>query len=238
MPGNPAIRRGLLARGGGSSFIENSVIFGGSADLNKTSDLGTDSKTVLIFASLNFTNTASATEVIFAQSASYALYRDSIGRLEAFWNPSVDLLTSAHTAAERMNILVAIDADATSRLWLWTASSPSWASAATDASGGGANFDHTIGTFFIGTSGSGANRLSASVHRVAAWTGITVPDITDSAVRAKFADATTGVIVDPATSVAAYGTPRVDVYGPASEYNALTNHGAAGDFTSKSGTFT
>ena len=60
--------------------------------------------------------------------------------------------------------------------------------------------------------GIGSGISGTTLFRVAAWVDpATVPDIFDTAVQSKFWAG--GLLVDPADSVAAYGTPLVDLYG-------------------------
>jgi hypothetical protein len=84
---------------------------------------------------------------------------------------------------------------------------------------------------------SAGQPYQTGLYRFGLWAGIAIPDITQAAVQANFSIAGTGVTEAPATSVAAYGTPIVDIYGPTADYNALVNNGSAGNFSSKTGTY-
>jgi hypothetical protein len=134
--------------------------------------------------------------------------------------------------AERANILIAFDADATSLAYVWREGAGAWSSQGSDASGGGVNLEFTTGgvdDFNICSDRNvAATMFDGNISRVAMWTGITVPDITNSTVQDKFCNSSTGVLVDPATSVAAYGTPLLDFYGNAAAWNDVSaNHGSS-----------
>ncbi len=220
-----------------AGFTEQWVTFDGTNDrLAKSSNLSTDSKTALIFISADFATVHGGTIRRLLDQSTGASYvaREASGLVEVVWRDtaaSAVILMFGGTAigAERANILVALDADATSRIWVWREGAGAWSAQGTDAAGGGANLEFTTGTAGIASRDDGFTQpFDGNLSRVAIWTGISVPDITNSAVRDNFCNSTTGVLVDPATSVAAYGTPVVDFYGNAAAWNNVSaNHGSS-----------
>ena len=74
------------------------------------------------------------------------------------------------------------------------------------------------------------------MFRIAFWSDVAV-DLGDPAVLGRFLKAD-GTLVDPTVSRGIYGTPRLDLYGPAADYLAGVNRGSAGNFDSVGGTFT
>jgi hypothetical protein len=96
-----------------------------------------------------------------------------------------------------------------------------------------------VADLVIGRSEGGFNPTNADVFRLAVWTGITVPDITNSAIRAQFYDAADGAPKAIAAANALIGaSPTIKLAETAAGVNALTNDGTLSAFTSKVGTFT
>jgi hypothetical protein len=238
IPGND----GSLDESYEASFTENFVVFDGTNDyLSRASDFdgAADSKTALLFLSVDFAGTAAANEYLLScDAANNFIRRDSGGQIDVGWEDTAGaaniLLGSTDTyGAERCNILIALDADATSRMYVWSESAGAWSAEGTDVAGGGNNLEFTPGLLAFLAFSSGVAKFNGGCARIAMWQGITVPDITSSAVRDTFADASTGVLVDPATSVAAYGTPILDMYGDADFWNTDddNNNGSGGGLT-------
>ncbi len=227
------------------AFSEQAVTFDGSNDgLRRSSNMSgaADNKKGLIFASVDFTNVYtedSADEAIIAQNASDNMLRrrGDTGVFRLVWRnttPALVIVLNGSTVigAERANILISMDADGTSRMYVWT-SGGGWNSEASDAGGGGVNLEFTAGSIAVcrRDTGSVSDPFDGDVYRVALWIG-QAPDITSSAVQDKFCNSSTGVLVDPATAEAAYGEPILH-YGDAAAavWNAGTNGGSGGDFT-------
>ena len=119
---------------------------------------------------------------------------------------------------------------------LWDSVSGTWASLGSETRGGTV-FEFTTGMsapyrLFERNDNTGQG-FNGDLYRAVMWTG-TGPDISQSAVRDLFTDS--AAIADPALSVAAYGTPVFDLYGPAARFNAPTSAGSDASLTTQ-GTF-
>lgn len=224
-----------------AGYTETPVTFDGTNDYMERGGALTgvvDGRTALIFISVEFANAASAIEYLLkgAGTQGPAIYRDASGYIQVQQRDTggaLDInLIGATTVigAERVNILAALDADGTSYLYLWEAGGGT-VEETSDASGGGGDLDFTPANFFFGANG-GNFKFTGDALRVAAWFNPTsLPDITQSSVRDKFFNSSTGALVDPATSVSAYGTPQIARHGVATVWNTTGNQGDGGDFT-------
>lgn len=242
----------LMMMGAGSqggAWAETGVDNLGTENLSVSSLTGeADSMTGLFFASVAFNNSPTATETLLAIGDIGTGYcrRISDGRIACSMkntSAAADIVNtvSANFGAERVNILWSLDNATGGAGLLYTVGSTTGASTHTDSVVGNVNLDWTIA--------SGSWRLfkrsvavpeqpDIIVYRTALWIGITAPDVIgSSSVRDNFFNSSTLACVDPAISVAAYGTPIFDFYGAASVWNAGTNQGSGGNFTS-SGSFT
>lgn len=239
------------------AFTETGVVFGTDDSLRRLANLGAaDAKTMLYFASLSFTNAAGTAEYLFTQdSVSSYIRRETGGGLRIVWRDTsagapINFTGATATGASRYAILLALDADGTSRLHLKPGAGSWVVNDNTDTTGGGANLEFTAGSFSVGAADGvvPASFVNATHYRTAVWTGITLPALNDStavdAVAANFVNSD-GTLKSPALSVTAYGTPRVELSGSVANYNALVNGnpalsitGGAGNFDSKNGTFT
>lgn len=224
------------------SFSERFVVFDGSNDaLRIATDLSgaSDNTTALVFISVDFANVASADEYLLTAGVTNPyIRRSSNGILRTIWldtegNADINLAGVTPVGAERANILLSLDANGTSKFYTWLESSGLWSADGTDSTGGNGNFDFTTGQWGIASKSSGAllTLLNGGLSRVAMWQGISLPDISNSAVQDNFANSSTGELVDPEISRTAYGIPIIDFYGLADLWNAGTNHGSGGDFT-------
>lgn len=126
--------------------------------------------------------------------------------------------SSTLDADGRFNIIVSMDTNSTTRISLNATNTNLPATAGETVELSASSTNHLL------HSGSGAdpNRLATTFARVAFWKGVS-PDISSSAVRDNFFNSSTLEIVDPATSISAYGTPIIDIYGNAAAINSATN---------------
>ena len=224
-----------------AGYTELPVTFDGTNDwLNRGGALTSvaDGKTALFFFSVDFTNTASASEIIVKQAGGQGLYVNRAADAKIYcyiYNTSaaiaISLNSTTAVGAERANILVAADADGSSYLYLWTPTLGAWSLEKTDSAGTGVNLDFTQADTYLGSNFT-STKLAANVQRMAMWFNpASLPDITSSAVRDNFINSSTGALVDPATSITAYGTPDIEFAENATAWNAGTNQGSGGDFT-------
>lgn len=223
-----------------ASFTEIGAVFDGVDWMSRGSNFtgAVDAKQTLMFFSMEFTYApGSQTFIYSAQSTSCQVQRTAGGTISCTWTDTTGVgfitmipATPVIAAGERINILIILDADATSRMYIWRESTGLWAQASSDAAGGGANLEFTPGLYGLMARSNSNNRSPATLYRAAQWIGI-APDITSSTVQDLFSDPATGRLVDPAISVATYGTPIMDFYGGPTILNAGTNQGSGGNMT-------
>ena len=230
----------LAATPPASTFSETAVRFTSGSKLVRMADLGAaDGRNVLFFAS--FVPYATGRQTILRQTGNH----DGIeiwDQLFSMWltvgGAARSVSSPPLTVGRRTNVIAAVvpsgEAGVSLRLLSRFAGESGWTQA--PAVAGSGNVDLTFGMFGVGGRPSGTgHELNAAVYRIACWTGATV-DPDDPALPARFLKAD-GTLADPATSRQVYGTPRVDLYGPAADYGAGTNHGSAGNFDLIEGTF-
>ena len=226
------------------SFSETGVVFGGRAEnLVRNADLAPDSDASLWFVSLvpdhtgrqgilRQTNTGNGIEI----------WNEAI-RLSLTVDGATYLLNSrVLTDDQRVHILASMSRDGTGtnrmRLVSRFAGEAGW----TDEGSievPAEPADLTFGSFAVGGRNAPTNsqNLDAIVYRIAVWAGGPVPDVLDPAVQQAFV-AADGHLADPAATHALCGPPRVDLFGPATDYAAGVNHGTAGTFDIVNGSFT
>lgn len=119
---------------------------------------------------------------------------------------------------------------------VWDSVSGTWSGLASETKGG-TTFEFTTGMtapyrLFERNDNTGQG-FEGTLYRTAMWTGVG-PDISQAAVQSMFTDG--AAIADPSVSIAAYGTPVFDHYGPAVRLNTPTNGGSDTGLTTQ-GTF-
>lgn len=220
-----------------TSYTESGVIADGVNDyLSKSFPTGLSDGSLLFFASLSFTNTASASEyVIELTSTQFLVRRTATGEIQVFLedasnNRLIDGVSSTvQVGAERCNILIGYTPSGVTQFYVWEPDGG--VEAVINTSSGSANWAHTNNGYAVCRRVSTAGWLSATMYRVALWPGsVTVPDLSSSTVRDNFYNSTTGALADPAISRSAYGTPVFDIYGDATVWNGnpdgLTSNGS------------
>lgn len=95
-----------------------------------------------------------------------------------------------------------------------------------------------VQNIFFGASPANFNPVDAIYYRLAIWENLTVPDITDSAVRAQFYGALGAPKAIGSANALIGKSPTIKLAETAANVNALVNEGTLSAFTSKSGTFT
>jgi hypothetical protein len=235
------------------TFVEAGVVFDGTNDyLRRVADLDSaDRAETLYFASMDWTEGASNRQLIISLN-------DSTQGL-AFWNSAarnirMQVLRVGATAATvtgsrsmpgdgtRIHILGILKSTGAWAIYSYiVGTDTAWNLDGSGTIGSYTASDLTTGVWGVGCNDPGnatpANRnrrLIATVYRIAMWAGATVYDITASeAARNLFLDSAETGIADPEVVNATVGTPLIDVYGEAADYNAtspnLANKGSAGE---------
>lgn len=218
------------------TFVERGVRFTNQAKLIRNADLApSDSRNVLYFVSL----------IPYATGRHGILRQSSINNGVELWDGKFQLQavnrvvnSRTLTAGQRANFLCTASETGTKtvlRLYSRFANESGWTEERPD-DGGSGPVDLTFGGFSIGgRHGAIGHNLNATIYRIAFWSDVSV-DLSDPAVFSKFLQAD-GTLVDPAVSRSLYGTPRVDLFGPAEDYAARINRGTAGNFDIVEGTF-
>jgi len=231
---------------GNNSYVENGIVFDGASYLVQAGPFGAESKT--LFGMVSFIpNTNDGHDLLGVDGANSFISTGAGLRLR--WNrfpsnnfSSVD--SQGYAVGDRIHALFSIAPDDIGnpvyQVTFWDEAGQAWQNFTVTDNDTYADLGFTATSLWtLGARTNGARNFNGTLFRLAVWTGQDVPDITDNAVRETLIVGDNSAIADPAISTAAYGTPIVDVYGTASEANALTiNKGSLGAFTSKTGTFT
>jgi hypothetical protein len=224
----------------GQAFAERGVRFTAPAKLVRNADLApADDQRVIFFVSL--VPHATGRQGILRQSSIFNGVEIWDGKFQFRVRVGgVDRTTDSRplTAGARAHFLAAATASGsitTLRLFSRFAGEAGWTEERSDSGSG--PVDLTFGGFSVGgRHGGGGHSLNATVYRIACWAGAGI-DPDDGGVFANFVKAD-GTLADPSVSRGLYGTPRVDLFGPAEDYAAGLNRGAAGNFDALEGTFT
>lgn len=213
-----------------ASYTEQGVVFSGSQYLDSANAISANSPTMLLFASFNLD--ATSRDAIFQANGGGDFYADYVGAGSPRYSFDTDTnaAVSAGTvgaAGVREHVLLSAEpstgspGDIEYTCYLWDSTSASWSLhssfliAGTTIVHGGVTDGYRIGDRL-----TGGHQFIGTLYRFTIWTGLTIPDISSSLVQANFASG--GSLVDPATSQAAYGNPKLDAYGNAATWNAGT----------------
>lgn len=228
-----------------SSFTETVVTLDGSTYLTSANNMKSpDANEVLTFWSGTLTDVTSqvfwcvaGTNVGFTINAGDVLkYRDrNYGQL----NSSGGEVTDGHRCHIAFHgEVVGANLEWKSYVWNTNDTTPAWniAGSGTIATTSGP-FDTTEARWRMLADYDATQVITTgSVVRMFTYAGTSVPDFSDSAVRLSFIDE--GIIVDPAITNAAHGTPDWDMYGPAADWNTAANKGSVSETFTRTGTFT
>jgi hypothetical protein len=231
----------VIEGGQAGGFVERGVAFDGASYLVRGADLGPDSEGVIFFASL-----------IPAQAGRFGLLQQGHAQDLYLWDGSARVKVVSPTGAtyivnsrtlpvgERVHIIggLVLQDDGAKRLEVWSRFPGDADWVLDNSSGRNLSVDLSFGSFVVGARNPPIhNYFLGTIFRIACWGGDALPDIGQASVRAAFLTADGKALADPAVSRAMFGTPLVDVYGPASDYRAGLNHGAAGNFDTIVGQF-
>jgi hypothetical protein len=223
-----------------ASYTETSATANKAARLTGAANFAADNQTALFALSFNYTKITNANGMLFGLAGTSLDFAFAAAEIRTrVWDSDTGVLINLDTAVipinSRVNALIALDSNGTSTFVMsvdGAAWSTEWTSTNTSTA---LNLDGALGIM----SDSGGSQTAPIIHyRTAAWVGITLPDVTSGAVQSNFFSG--GTLVDPATSITAYGTPVIDVYGNAATLNAGTNNGSynGGTAFTVTGTFT
>ena len=229
------------------AFAETGVRFSRGERLVRNADLSpVDSRSLLYFVS--YVPTAIGREGILRQSSVY-------NGLET-WDGYVQFAVSANTtnqflrsrplpAGSRIHILAGASPNQAGEtaLQLFTRVKGELGWTLEAATTNARPIDLTFGGFTVGGrhgSAQNSHKLDAVVYRIACWTGNApaIPTLEKAEAVAATLLTEDGRLQHPKTSHDLYGTPQVDLYGPAKDYAAGVNHGIAGAFDIVQGSFT
>lgn len=219
-----------------SSYTEVGATNNKAVNLFGTGAIGANSATALICLSFTYTRVTNGNGVLF-QTAGGITCAFGANTLRTRVSGSTGVLrinsdTKIIGQNERANALIAVDFNGVSRCYLQIGNG-AWVEEWTvDQTGEDRLVGHDgAGVGVMGEADGAGGRCPVIHYRTAVWTGIPLPDLAQSAVRDAFFSG--GATVDPATAIAAYGTPAIDVYGTAATLNGATggNSGSYGNLT-------
>lgn len=196
----------------------------------------------MIFMSVNVGAMPAGSSYFFSHALDFYLRREATGAIRVHVEDTAGGVILDHSAPggwfdERLNILVALQRNATSRLYI--DGSIRGVSTGTDTSTDvDIKFDYS-GQWEVGARTTGTSGAAFEFARLAFWKlASPPPDITLQAVRDNFYNDSTKKIEDPATSIAAYGQPLIDFYGDAATLNAGDDQSTNGNNFVMNGTVT
>lgn len=216
------------------AFTENGVVFK-STRLQRNADLApADNHSVAYFVSLS--PNAVNRQGILRQDATNHGIDIWEGQLR-FRVPGATAQSRPLTVKQRTNILAIATpdgSDTTVKLYSRFEGETDWS--LDSMMTGNGPVDLTFGVFAVGGSPDATSQtLNGTLHRLACWSGL-ASDFSDTALQEHFLKPD-GTLQDPVVSHIAYGTPHVDLYGPAADYALGINNGTAGNFDIVEGTF-
>lgn len=221
-----------------TAYVEQGVYLDGSTNyMTKSGGFTgvTNGKTALIFISgtldtgadsymVGMTSSSSGTALTFFGAYGTSTIQSSVYDTGGSEGVSLNSGGTNAPSGVRRAILLAIDADGTSRLMLKSGTG-AWTQVASDASGGGNNFKWAADYTLFAQYWNQGSKWEGNVYVYEAWFNIAMPDVTDSAVQNLFVESS-GVTKDPALATAAYGTPALQLYGDSTTFPA--NRGSGG----------
>lgn len=221
------------------AFSEMGVIFEGTDTYLSRGSHTFTSDDMLFFFAIDF-NVYSIQEYLFSMDViDTGCNRLANNGLRPFVRDGADAagaysIFPAHTALtvpRRLNFLIGLNGDTLCKAIIWDAETGAWNSQTNDTSiGGDGTVKLAYSAISLAARSDGAHISNYTVFRMAMWN--TYADINTSGVQDNFCNSSTGVLVDPATSQAAYGTPIWDFYGDADAWNDLSaDHGSLGSWT-------
>ena len=210
-----------------------------------------DGKTMTLFVAWrnmrDIAATGNATEYLFAQDDKVVLYRrGSDGRLvfeakNTGGATSISMVSTSvmnetpNGAGLARGVIIEVDTDATSRMYVWDEHTGAWASEATAASNGD-TLDLTGGNCYLMSDNAGTSlSYFTEIGRIALWQGVAA-DATSTAVQDSLIDGTNPEFMPARTdAVTEIGTPIVDFVGNQAYWATAVNLGSDGSTFSKNG---
>lgn len=214
-------------------FIERPVLVASDAKFKGSFDFGPSSTSrVGIFLSFVFTGNYGRL-IDYANGTARLKDPQPFIRLQTLTGGSLYINTAGPlTAGQRVSILAtASDPEGTATSY-YKIDGDDWQQSNNET---GLNFG---GGFDLSGSNFSLFKGVEFIHyRTAYYAPSTFMDIDIASVRDMFVNAD-GSLVDPAPTYTAFGTPFIDIYGPAEDLNAGVNHGSNPDFDTITGSFT
>lgn len=218
-----------------ASYDEVGATGNKAASLTGAANFAAEAQTALIALSFDYTqvNNASGTLLNISGSSLKVSFAAQEIRTQV-WNAThsriINQDTAPLSAGDRVNVLIALNSNGTSTFVMSVnggAWSTEWTKLCSDTA---FSLDGSLG---VVSASNGSEKAPVIHYRTAIWTGITLPDVTSTAVQALFFN--NGTSVDPATAVAAYGTPVIDLYGDAEALNTGVHNGTYNSGTALTG---
>lgn len=234
---------GFNGRRPASTFTEQATNCDGSSYLQRLSASWTDPDDLMFFFSGEPDNITS-NRFIVQGSAQRRVRIENPGDFASRWSDgtgstlalSMSQSSIINAVGDRINVLIRFNASGIDRgdQSLWDSNSGTWSNFGDGSLSGDGELDNdtTLNVFHS----AGGSIYDGTCYRIAAFEA--APDVSTATVRDNFADATTGVLVDPAVSHAAYGTPIFDFYTTAAFNAAVPDAGSLNTGWTKTGTFT